>query len=171
MSIGTLRAYLKFGSHIEMRKNKDGSVSGYVFNEYVMDSNTTPHLLISSALPFHVDLNEMFMEVIEKFSWRGDLAGSCRPCGEYRWKSAVAEVSVDRYGKTQKMVAHIEGKKLVDMSELYTQICAGLLHPVISYDAPMAPSPIRNIRQLLREIGQVIRRELSILWVTKVKLP
>ena len=120
--------------------------------------------------PFILALPKEIMAVADRFSYRTYMLTQvvCRANGVYHWKDATAEVTQGYLGGNNLNTdICIEGKSLESISELYTMICGGLIHPTVSYNAPMSPSPARNIRQLFHEIGAVIRRNMIVWWSQK----
>jgi hypothetical protein len=81
-----------------------------------------------------------------------------RRVGVYRWKTATG--IVDNSNKSHYHIK-LQGKRLEDIKSLHSLICQGKIWPVEDYQAEMAPSPLRNIRALLGELWEVIRRDVS----------
>jgi hypothetical protein len=166
-----MRLYLKNGPHIVEAFSGVGTKNYRTFHkafgEECHEVGVIPYIEISNSCPLNLSLPAEVVSVVEKFSWRETIPSdrNNRPSGEYQWKSAKAVISRYSYNGPEKNQIQIEGPKLEDISKLYTMICGGLIHPIVSYDATMSPSPARNIRQLLREIDAIVRRDVTI-WLT-----
>ncbi len=83
-----------------------------------------------------------------------------RQIGEYVLGTASAVMSTT-FGKEKYYCLQLSGKKLKDVQGLYRLICEGKIWPVGDYEAEMSPPPCRHIRQLLRELWAIIRRDVS----------
>lgn len=81
-----------------------------------------------------------------------------RRVGVYRWKTATAVVE-----DSNKSHYHVklQGTNLEDVKTLHSLICQGKIWPVMDYQAEMVPPPFSNVRALLRELWEVIRRDVS----------
>lgn len=161
-----MRVYLKKGTHIIK-----SSIMFFAFGEKVEEEEIQPYIEIAMEPPFTSVLPKDIIAVVEKFSYRKCILDEivCRTSGIYQWKDAKAELTKGYSKGVENLntIIHIEGKSLENISELYTLVCGGLIHPTVSYEEPTVPLPVRNIRQLFREIGAVIRRDIMVWWSQK----
>lgn len=169
-----MRVYLKQGSHIVRVDAVPGKNSLHykAFGEVVFDEGTRPYINLSVQMPFVPKLEQGLLEVAELFSWEETLPNGTnnRTAGEYYWKTAKAVVTKGHYNDrnfTVRVDLHIEGPDLADIAELFTLVCGGKLHPTVSYEEKTVPAPARHISQLFREIGEIVRRDMTVWWTKK----
>ena len=164
----SIRVYIKPGAHIKTNPGLGHALNIAVHGQFVADGGTSsPYVFLSSELPFIEELPADLAAVMTSISYQGafDSLGK-RIRGEYCWKTARAVIVDEPHKKNDGWTRQltITAKTIADLSEAYSLIRGGKLHPSVSYEEPMVPTPARHVRQLLREIGEVIRRDITVWW-------
>lgn len=143
-------------------KSPNGLFSRILIGDFVIDVPDQEDPYIYSAinpilyvLPDSVD--SAWIKNVTAYHDIPDLVS--RRTGEYQYRTARA-VLVKVVGKKYYHM-EISGKILWDVQELYRLLLEGKIWPMGDHEAEMVPPPCRHIRQLLRELWELILRDLS----------
>ena len=102
---------------------------------------------------------------IKYFSWHVTIPhtlGSPRRQGFYQLKSANGTLTRTNNANSSSYELELRATSASDLQRLQRLVCEGKIWPVGDYEAVMVPSPLRNVRALLRELWEVIRRDVSL---------
>lgn len=84
-----------------------------------------------------------------------------RQLGHYRLGNAVAELEIVGGGRGDYHYhVRVRAKTIEDLRELYRLIREGQIWPAIDYETKQVPPPCLHLRDLVSEIGRVIRRDI-----------
>ena len=174
--------WLYFKPQTKTTPSKNG-LSQEIFGMMVYESESPePHVIHSYNLPETTSMAPEWDDIVTKISYRGSFgSGKSRIDGEYHLGTAFAvlEYGPDALGKNhQERLTIVAQRKsesdtgnmlIADASALYTLIRAGKIHPEVSYENPTVPAPIRHVRRLIKELWEVIKRDISLWWFEKTR--
>lgn len=104
---------------------------------------------------------EIFVSEVSYYCSFGSGIVVNRRLGHYCLRSAVAELELAGSGHNIYYHLKIRAKNLSNLRELHWLIRDGLIWPAIDYEREQVPPPFRHLRDLLSEMWQLIRRDVS----------
>lgn len=107
------------------------------------------------------DIFKGFVVGASEHVYFGVLGSPIRRTGEYKYKSATAVLRSSLGNVSHRYVLELFAEKLEDLVSLKRLILEGKIWPDVDYEASQVPPPLRNLRELVREFWQILRRDVS----------
>ena len=109
------------------------------------------------------DIPESLRKFVSEASYYDNFGNGLVPnrrLGHYRLASAVAELEVVGSGRDTHYHVKVRAKNMSDLRELHSLIRQGQIWPAIDYETEQVPPPYRHFRDLVREMWQLLRRDV-----------
>lgn len=126
----------------------------------VPDDGSSPYICrgsLNESIPKELEPFVLQLSYYENF---GQGRSPKRQLGEYRHKTAVAELE-EVGGKDVHYHLKLRAQRLDDLKTLNALIREGKIWPACDYEAVQVPPPYRHARELLRELWQILCRDVS----------